>query len=252
MPFTFSHPAIFVPLVRLLKQRVSVTGLIIGSMIPDLEYFIRMKGLSRYGHSLTGVLWFDLPLGLLVAFGFHQFLRNPLILQLPSFARKRYQHLLRFAWNRWVQKNGLIVLLSFVAGSLSHLLWDWFTHEGAKLLQGFFEEYTPVSDDDDSVIYYLFFGLNSLAGLLVLRRSFWGLPAAPLAVPRPKGFAFWSFASMTAIAVFFLRVLIGGDLPLLSYIDSAISAFLLSVVLTVAVQKFVQQRLVKPTASRAR
>jgi hypothetical protein len=42
MPFTFAHPAIVLPLKHLPKRWYSLTGLIIGSMTPDFEYFIRM------------------------------------------------------------------------------------------------------------------------------------------------------------------------------------------------------------------
>lgn len=40
MPFTFSHPAIILPLSYLPKKWFSLTGLIIGSLIPDFEYLL--------------------------------------------------------------------------------------------------------------------------------------------------------------------------------------------------------------------
>ena len=43
MPFTFSHPAIVLPLVRKSGHWFSATGLIIGSLTPDFEYFMRMR-----------------------------------------------------------------------------------------------------------------------------------------------------------------------------------------------------------------
>lgn len=68
MPFTFSHPAIILPLTSSKRQWFSATGLVIGSMTPDFEYFIRMKVQSDFSHTLPGLLWFDLPLGLLLSF----------------------------------------------------------------------------------------------------------------------------------------------------------------------------------------
>ncbi len=252
MPFTFSHPAIVMPIADRLKQNVSVTGLVIGSTVPDLEYFIRMKGLSIYSHSWAGLFWFDLPLGLLIAFFFHNFLRNPLIVQLPLFAQKRFQPHLRFNWNRRFLQSTLIVVGSFFFGSLSHLFWDRFVHTGARFLESFFEQYTAVSDDDDFLVYYLFFGLNSLAGLFFLRRRFWQLPTYRVTAQKQKGFAFWSVCSMTAIAFFLVRLLTSDDLPMLSFIDSAIASILLSLVLTVAVQKLMQARAIKLAANRIR
>jgi len=68
MPFTFSHPAIVLSLSYLPKRWVSMVGLIIGSMVPDFEYFMRMKVKSIYSHTWPGLFWFDLPLGLILMF----------------------------------------------------------------------------------------------------------------------------------------------------------------------------------------
>ncbi len=51
MPFTFSHPAIILPLKYLPQNWFSLTGLIIGSLTRDFEYFIRMKVRSNYSHT---------------------------------------------------------------------------------------------------------------------------------------------------------------------------------------------------------
>lgn len=59
MPFTFSHPAIVLPLTSLPKRCISVTGFVIGSLTPDFEYFIRMKVKSEYSHTISGLFWFD-------------------------------------------------------------------------------------------------------------------------------------------------------------------------------------------------
>lgn len=71
MPFTFSHPAIVLPITRLPNRFVSATGLIIGSLTPDFEYFLRLNLHSAYSHTIAGVFWFDLPLGIILAFLFH-------------------------------------------------------------------------------------------------------------------------------------------------------------------------------------
>ncbi|MGN7470479.1 DUF4184 family protein [Brevibacillus sp. SAFN-007a] len=60
MPFTFSHPAIVLPLRR--QGWVSFPALVWGSMAPDLEYFLRMQPYSVYSHTLPGLFCVDLPL----------------------------------------------------------------------------------------------------------------------------------------------------------------------------------------------
>ena len=78
MPFTFSHPAIILPLNYLSKKWFSITGLVIGSLSPDFEYFIRMKIESNYSHTFWGIFYFDLPLGIMLTFIFHNIVKNEL------------------------------------------------------------------------------------------------------------------------------------------------------------------------------
>ena len=51
MPFTFAHPAIVLPFYKKPKF-FSMTTLIIGSMSPDFEYFLRVKIKSDMSHTL--------------------------------------------------------------------------------------------------------------------------------------------------------------------------------------------------------
>lgn len=83
MPFTFSHPAIILPLKKLPKKYISMTGLIVGSITPDFEYFLRMK--SKYSHTISGILWYDLPMGIFLAFIFHNLIKEALINNMPLF-----------------------------------------------------------------------------------------------------------------------------------------------------------------------
>src|ERR1700712_1533317 len=90
MPFTLAHPAIVLPLRKLPKHWYSLTGLIIGSITPDFEYFIRMRVQSIYSHTLWGLFWFDIPLGLLLTFGYLSFIRDGLVDNLPPALNRRF------------------------------------------------------------------------------------------------------------------------------------------------------------------
>jgi hypothetical protein len=65
MPFTPAHPAIVLPLIR--SRYFSATGLIIGSLSPDFEYFFKMSVDSIYSHSKVGLFYFDLPVTIVLA-----------------------------------------------------------------------------------------------------------------------------------------------------------------------------------------
>lgn len=97
-------------------------------MIPDFEYFLRMKLQSNYSHTLEGIFWFDLPLAILVSFVFHNLVKKKFIDNLPLFFKSRFFVFKAFDWNAHFIKNWWVVCLSIVIGTLSHIFWDSFTH----------------------------------------------------------------------------------------------------------------------------
>jgi hypothetical protein len=128
MPFTFSHPAIVLPLYKLPNSWVSMTGLVLGSMMPDFEYFIRMQVKSVYSHTWSGLFWFDLPLGLLVMFVYQTFVKDKLIDHLPIALNRRFSRFKGTYKNDYSLKYLVVVVLSILVGAISHILWDGFTH----------------------------------------------------------------------------------------------------------------------------
>ena len=131
MPFTFSHPALVLPLTRLPKKWVSATGLVAGSIIPDFEKFLKMNDGNTYSHTLPGMFWFDLPLAVLLSLVFHRVVRDPLIDNLPAFLRVRCGPARAFDWAVHCRKHYPAVLFSLLLGIVSHLVWDYFTHRPA-------------------------------------------------------------------------------------------------------------------------
>jgi hypothetical protein len=135
MPFTFSHPAIILPLTYLPRKWFSLTGLVIGSLTPDFEYFLRMRIKSNYSHTIDGLFWFDLPLGLLLAFIFHNIVRDSLFNNLPPFLKSRFSTFKQFDWNRHFKQNWIVVTISIIIGAASHIFWDSFTHDHGYFVQ---------------------------------------------------------------------------------------------------------------------
>lgn len=177
MPFTFAHPAIILPLKFLNKKWFSLTGLIIGSMVPDFEYFIRMQVKSHYSHTIAGIFWFDLPLALFLSFIFHNCVRNPLFSNLPASIRSRVLIFSAFNWNNYFRQNWFVVFTSIIIGIASHLLWDSFTHHTGyfvhhiSILQGsvhFFNHDIPILKITQH--------LSTLLGGTILIFSFFKLP----------------------------------------------------------------------------
>src|ERR1700679_1542072 len=128
MPLTFSHPAIILPAKYLPEKWVSMTGLIIGSITPDFEYFMRMKVESIYSHTWLGMFWFDLPLAFILTFIYHYIIRNSFISNSPRFLKKRLSRYMDFSWINYFKHHFLQVIICLLIGIASHIFWDGFTH----------------------------------------------------------------------------------------------------------------------------
>jgi hypothetical protein len=232
MPFTFSHPAIVLPLACLPCKWFSLTGLVIGSMTPDFEYFIRMRIKSIYSHTWDGLFWFDLPLGLLLAFLFHNVVRDSLFNNLPSFFRSRFTTFQLFNWNEYFRRNWLIVMASILIGAASHILWDGFTHES-----GFFVKMMPSLSNNINVfekqisVFKLCQHSSSLFGGILLAFAIYNLPITNLEKQKVN-MKYWYFVFILSITIILTRLLLGLELHQIgNVIVTSISATLISLVL---------------------
>lgn len=129
MPFTFSHPAYALPLKYIKPNYVSVTGLVLGSMAPDFEYFIMLEPYSSIGHSILGLFLQAIPLSIIIACIFHRIVKEQIALHLPSIVglnRRAYNIL--GEWKLQNPKDWTIFILSVIIGFFSHTTIDAFTH----------------------------------------------------------------------------------------------------------------------------
>jgi hypothetical protein len=206
MPFTFSHPALVLPVTWLPKKWYSLSGLIMGSMTPDFEYFIRMKDFSTFSHTIDGMFWFDVPLGLILLFLFHNIVRDIVIGYLPFSLNVRFSAFSGFNWNKYFRSNVLVVLISLLIGIASHVLWDSFTHA-----HGYFFEAIPAFKDSVNVFSHHIYG----AYFLQLSSSVIGGIMVMIAIFKlPEGYNtkednilnFWLLVSLVTISVVNIRL----------------------------------------------
>jgi hypothetical protein len=209
MPFTFSHPAIVLPLIFLKRQWLSATGLIIGSMTPDFEYFLRMKVQSEYSHTLLGLLWFDLPFGLLLCFLYHGIVRNSLINNSPLFLKERLPLYKRFDWTDYFKNNWLRVVASLLVGAFSHLVWDSFTHDTGFFVRRFPNFQNPISFADwELPAYKLLQHLSTLAGGLFIIITLLTLKKHSASVTN-QFYKYWSLVIAITLTVLIVRLAFG-------------------------------------------
>lgn len=131
MPFTLSHAAVAAPLAR---RGLVLSAVVIGSMAPDFEYFLRLSMNSRWGHTAPGLIAFTLPVSLLALWLFHALLKRPLLALMPPAHRDRLATVagpFRFGPGR----RFFHILVSLHLGIGSHLLLDAWSHREGTVVQ---------------------------------------------------------------------------------------------------------------------
>lgn len=126
MPYAFAHPAAVVPVAKLLGRRAVPSALAIGSMIPDAWYFVPAMARAD-SHEGLGLLWFCLPSALFAYAAFHLIFKQPMLALLPG---KLAGRLSPWTCAGLPPVPWFWVLLSLLAGMVTHLAWDEVTHEG--------------------------------------------------------------------------------------------------------------------------
>jgi hypothetical protein len=209
MPFTISHAAAVLPFSRYLSRWRLLSACVIGAMVPDFGLFFPWRLGRVETHSAMSLITFCLPIGLLTYWIFQKLIKTPVLEVLPEGAYARSRPCAPPAdiasVLQWVRASG-----GLLAGAVTHLVWDGFTHEGARGVHMF-----PWLDDPFLELgkrHYdalrLMQDLGSLLGLLIvlalvayaLRRGTEGaVPDRPLS---PSERHRWVLAfALTAVAM---------------------------------------------------
>lgn len=168
MPFTFSHPLFAVPLRRIAPKWLSVTGLVLGSMAPDMEYFMAMEPYRSIGHTLSGFILLGVPLSIAIAYAFHIIIK-PVLPQfmLQQGGADRFVQDMLNGQRRWQLRTGrewIVFIGSLFIGFLTHLFMDSWTHSSGLFVKLFPVLYKRIAGEG---IYHLLQYATSLIGLLV-------------------------------------------------------------------------------------
>jgi hypothetical protein len=136
MPWTFAHPAAILPL----RRRLPLAALAIGSVSPDIGYYLGLFPLATFAHTGLGLLLACLPTGAAMLVAWH-LLRKPVIELLPQPHRAALQapSAATSSASRAAAPAGLrramLLAAGLVVGAATHNAWDSFTHASGSVVQ---------------------------------------------------------------------------------------------------------------------
>jgi len=169
MPFTISHAAVVLPFTRPLARWRLLSAAVIGSMVPDFGWFMPWRPARFETHSLDALLTFCLPVGLASYWVFQLLIRTPILELLPPGAYARW-HWLEAPADYKSVKQWLWAACGLLAGAITHLVWDAFTHEGGRGVRMLPILEEPVAHIEGHSLkgLQLVQDLNSLIGLIAV------------------------------------------------------------------------------------
>lgn len=251
MPFTFSHPIFAAPLKLVKPHYLSITGLILGSMSPDFEYFILLEPYQSIGHTWQGLLLQAFPLCLLFAILFHKIVKGIAALHLPEWGginSKLYHMALNTSWNLRSPAKLLIFFASVTIGFFTHILIDACTHKlGFFVTQLSFLQQLYGGIPVYKWLQYSLSLLGLAAEAIILLALLWNQPSTPSgqsrltvqAVTTNEKWVYWLLVLAVMLAVTGIKLVLRSSANIIGIMVVApISGFLLGILLTSILYKF--------------
>jgi Domain of unknown function (DUF4184) len=171
MPFTLAHPIAALPLWRASRKRLNLLGVIVGTIVPDLAYFLALRPIESFGHTLPGAMTQGLFAGLLLCAIVQYGLMRPLLSVVPRGVAQRCQI---FKQNqRFNVADFAILVISIWLGAGSHIFWDGFTHPTGWFVEHFSVLAYPIGRLPLYKLLQYGSGLFGLLGLGVWAMRWW-------------------------------------------------------------------------------
>lgn len=235
MPFTLAHTAAILPFHRFFSKYFSISALLMGSMAPDFEFFLRITLYGIWGHTWWGVLFFNLPVSIILCLFFHKYVKRSLIDHLPPFLYQRLAKYKNLDWYIYFKANWLKVIFSILIGVLTHFLWDNFTHEPNYTFPFYFDVLAHVFLLNGKAVplYSILQVLSSALGMLYFVFFVVKMPRNKElnAIDYTKRLRYWVWVAIIFCLVIIVRYIIGvpEEKPIGQIIVVSISALLISV-----------------------
>jgi len=127
MPFTVTHIAATLPFAWISRWKLPLSALVAGAIIPDIASSYPWLLAYQTTHSLYGIVTHCMPIGALLYYCFHAFLKQPFYDLFPIEMTSRMRP--------WIDKRIklnpqaiFVALMCVTLGAATHVLWDSFSH----------------------------------------------------------------------------------------------------------------------------
>lgn len=168
MPWTFAHPAAILPLRKIGFLRLPIGALVVGSISPDIGYYLGLFDVASFSHTIAGIFLACLPIGAACLVLLH-LVHGPLLNLLPqphrdviraAVAPEKIDPLRRYTSR----------IAALTAGAATHILWDSFTHASGDMVRSFDFLRAPVFSiaGREFYVFNILQHLSSALGVAVL------------------------------------------------------------------------------------
>ncbi|KEH95512.1 membrane protein [Clostridium botulinum C/D str. BKT12695] len=244
MPFTFAHPAVVIPCKKKFPKYLNLSALVIGSMAPDFEYFLRFMPKGTIGHTLLGSIWFDIPLVIILYLLWEYIIKRPFILSMPQPIDKNLYHITHRKSKNSTIKKRIIFIYSALIGIYSHILWDSFTHK-----TGFFVMKLSLLSNKIGILNYkvpiykfLQHG-STIIGIIYIIVYLYSLmkytDCNMKFFNKEDKINYWILVIVITFSIFLYRITMTLDFVSLKYFGIYIVSFISSILLSILIVSFV-------------
>lgn len=243
MPFTFAHPAIVIPCKKKVPKYLDLSALVIGSMAPDFEYFLRFMPKGTIGHTLIGSLCFDIPLVIILYLLWEYIIKKPFILSMPHPIDKNLSFLINKK-KSFTLKKVIIFIYSSLIGIYSHILWDSFTHK-----TGFFVVKLGLLSNKITILNYkvpiykfLQHGSTVIGSIYIIVYLYSLMKYTDCNMKffnKEDKVNYWILVIVITFSIFLYRITMTLDFVSLKYFGIYIVSFISSILLSILIVSFV-------------
>jgi hypothetical protein len=124
MPFTLVHPIATVPIWFGSKRKLHLASLTIGSMIPDVDYFIFLYPVKTIGHTFPGIFIQGIPYSIVLLLTIRYVMMRPCLALIPLQIARKFPPPKKYFPLQFFDLINIIA--SIAIGATTHLIWDDF------------------------------------------------------------------------------------------------------------------------------